>query len=55
MIRRIKKVLGDEAALPLLESLDPWIQNKTIQKAIESYRIKRKEAERIKKQKEEKR
>ena len=30
-----------EAALPLLESgtLDPWIQNKTIQKAIESYRI----------------
>lgn len=31
-----------EAALPLLESrtLDPWIQNKTIQKAIESYRIR---------------
>ena len=30
-----------EAALLLLESrtLDPWIQNKTIQKAIESYRI----------------
>lgn len=30
-----------EAALPLLESrtLDPWIQNKTLQKAIESYRI----------------
>lgn len=30
-----------EAALPLIESrtLDPWIQNKSIQKAIESYRI----------------
>lgn len=30
-----------ETALPLLESgrLDPWIQNKSIQKAIESYRI----------------
>lgn len=30
-----------EATLPLIESgrLDPWIQNKTIQKAVESYRI----------------
>lgn len=30
-----------ETALPLLESrrLDPWVQNKTIQKAVESYRI----------------
>lgn len=30
-----------EASLPLIESktLDPWIQNKSIQKAIESYRI----------------
>ncbi len=30
-----------ETALPLLESgrLDPWIQNKSIQKAVESYRI----------------
>lgn len=51
-----------EAALPLLESrrLDPWIQNKTIQKAIESYRISPERKEylrtlRIKKQKEEKR
>lgn len=30
-----------ETALPLIESktLDPWIQNKSIQKAVESYRI----------------
>lgn len=30
-----------EASIPLIESqtLDPWIQNKSIQKAIESYRI----------------
>lgn len=30
-----------ETVLPLMESrtLDPWIQNKTIQKAVESYRI----------------
>lgn len=30
-----------EATLPLIEerTLDPWIQNKTIQKAVESYRV----------------